>query len=254
MNIIKILLLFKLCVFTFFLGRTTPVHFGHVKLNSSSGDSNYNTDFYFNSNATQGLDPGYDAALFGGNPPSFSIYSYLVENNTGIPFTIQALSDTAMYDVVVPLGIHASQGQEVTISIIESDMPDAIDIYLEDTSNNTFTLLNTNDYIFTAESNLTGVGRFYLRFSGDALGTSESQLENLNIFADINEKTIVIAGQLQSETKVKLFDIHGRVLSNDLDTSNTRQIIDVSYLSAGIYIIELQNDTTERRIQKLIIR
>lgn len=255
MNKIKIILLVNVCAFTVFFGRMQSSHFGHIKLNISASNSSYNTDFYFNSNATLGLDPGYDSALLGGNPPSFSIYSHLVEGNTGTPFTIQTLSNTSMYNVTIPLGVNVSQGQEVTISIIETDMPDEIDIYLEDTSNNTDTLLNTSDYIFTADSNIAGVGRFYIRFDGDALGISESSSEYLNIFADINEKTIVIAGQLQSDTKAILFDINGRViLSNELDTASTRQIIDVSRLLAGIYIIELESNTIERRIQKLVIR
>jgi len=255
MNKVQIILLVKVCAFTLFFGGMQSAHFGHIKLNLSASNSNYSTDFYFNSNATLGLDPGYDAALIGGNPPSFSIYSHLVEGNTGVPFSIQALSNTSMYNVTIPLGVHASQGQEVTISIIETDMPDEIDIYLEDTSNNTFTLLNTNNYIFTASSNISGAGRFYLKFEGDALSTSSSSLDNLNIFSNKNEKSIVITGQLQTEIKVKLFDIHGRImLSDDLDTANTRQAIDVSHLSAGIYIIELENDSIERRIQKLIIR
>jgi len=239
----------------FILGRTATSHYGHIKLNLLSGQSEYNTDFYFNSNATSGLDPGYDAALYDGNPPAFSIYSHLVANDVGTPFAIQALSHTSMNDITVSLGVNASQGQEITISILETDMPDDIEIYLEDTANNSFTLLNINDYVFTADSNISGIGRFYLRFNGDALNTIESTLEELIIFTDTSEKSIVIAGKLQSETKIKLYDIRGRaILVDNLDISNTRQVLNVSHLNTGIYIIELEGETTEKRIQKLVIR
>ena len=238
----------------FILGRSSSSpHHGHIQLKSSSSESNFSTDFYFNSNATQGFDPGYDSALFSENPPAFSIYSHLVEDNSGTPLAVQTFNPIAMYDVVIPLGVNASQGQEVTLSITETDMPEDIIIYLEDTSNNSFTLLNTNDYVFTANDNLTGTGRFYLRFSGDALSVDKSNFTTVNIWS--HDKTINISGQLLSETKARLYDVNGRVvLTNTLNANSAKQTIDVSHISAGIYIMELDSKTNERRIEKLIIR
>ncbi|WP_179019675.1 PQQ-dependent sugar dehydrogenase [Winogradskyella forsetii] len=242
----------------FIAGRSSNMaHFGYIKLkaNTTNSVNEYSTDFYFNSNATQGLDPGYDAALYGSSPPAFSIYSYLVENDSGIPFTIQALSDTALNNVTVALGINASQGQELTISIFETDLPDSIDVYLEDTLNNTFTLLNSGDYTFTADTNLSGAGRFYLRFEGDALSVNNPSFDNLKISANQINRTVEITGQLEEKTSFKLFDIHGRViLSTPLDITSTQQLVDVRHLNSGIYIVELTNTSGEKRIQKLIIK
>lgn len=241
---------------TFILGRGITVHFGHIKLKASTANLEYFTDFYFNSNATSGLDPGYDAALYNsGNPPAFSIYSQLVEDTTGLPFMIQALSETAMNNVTIALGLHANQGQEVTISILETDMPDTINIYLEDRSNNTFTLLNTNDYTFTAESNLSGYGHFYLRFEAEALNITNPSIDALEISTNQLEHTIEISGQLETKTALKLYDIHGRaILSNNLDISAIKRVIDVSHLSTGIYIAVLETISGEKRKQKLILQ
>ncbi len=46
-----------------------------LKLNVSNATKNYNTDFYFNDNATLSLDQGYDAIIWNDIPPSFSVYS-----------------------------------------------------------------------------------------------------------------------------------------------------------------------------------
>ncbi|EPR70249.1 Cell wall protein Awa1p [Winogradskyella psychrotolerans RS-3] len=230
-------------------------HYGHIKLKLSSGSSNYNTDFYFNSNASEGLDPGYDASLFGSNPPAFSIYSSLIDGDANLALAIQALSNTDMSNVVVPLGVNANQGEELTFSIIESDMSDSTNMYLEDNVNNTVTLLNTSDYIFTPATDLSGTGRFYLRFETSTLSTIDVDVELVKIYANNAAKTININGQLQNNTVAKLFDTNGRlVLSNVLNTNNTSQSIDVSQLSSGVYIVELDNNTNERRIEKLIIR
>ncbi|SDH59643.1 T9SS type A sorting domain-containing protein [Winogradskyella thalassocola] len=230
-------------------------HHGYIKLKLSSASSNYYTDFFFNSNASEGLDPGYDASIFESVPPAFSIYSSLIEGNEDLVLAIQALNNVSMDDAIISLGVNANQGQELTFSIAESDMSDLTNIYLEDIVNNTVTLLNTTDYIFTPSTDLSGTGRFYLRFENTTLSTINVEAESVKIYVDNTAKTININGQLQSNTTAKLFDVNGRlVLTNVLNTNNTNQSINVSQLSSGVYIVELDNNTNERRIEKLIIR
>ncbi|MEM5564789.1 T9SS type A sorting domain-containing protein [Psychroserpens sp. AS72] len=234
--------------------RTDSPHFGHLKIGLTSSNSNSSTDIYFNTNASGDFDSGYDAGIFG-EPSSFSIYSQLINNGTTIPLAIQSLNPETMFNIIVPLGVNASQGQEITFSILENDMLDDIKVYLADTYNNTVTLLTDSDYILTPTINLSGVGRFYLSFSSDTLNVTESSLETLDIFTNDNENTIVISGQLQNGSEVELFDTNGRVvLSNSLKTNSMVHTIDVSMLSAGIYIIELNNNLNERRVQKLVIK
>ena len=100
-----------------------------------------------------------------------------------------------------------------------------------------------------------GIGRFYLRFEGDALGTTEQSLKELHIYADADNKTIVINGQLLSNTNFKLFDIHGRpVRTTELDVASSNQIIDTSQLSTAVYILELVGDAYKKHVQKVVIK
>lgn len=241
----------------FILGRSSASpHHGHLELKAISNTSEFTTDFYFNDNSSQGLDPGYDAALYGGNSPDFAIYSLLVEDITGgVPFSIQALSSNAMENVVIPLGISADQGQQIIISINESDLPSDINVYLEDTDYNLFTLLNNGEYTFTADEDLSETGRFYLRFEGNALTVTELPINKLSIYSDFSSNSIVIEGNLEEETSFVLYDLNGKNLMNDqLDISKNRQIIAVDQLSAGVYILELMSQSDSRRFEKLIIK
>ncbi|WP_299362096.1 PQQ-dependent sugar dehydrogenase [Winogradskyella sp.] len=242
----------------FIVGRpsNSSPHHGHIKLVINSDVSFYATDVYFNENATLGLDPGYDAAIFNGNAPDFALYSLLVEDITGgLPFAIQALAETALGNVVIPLGINASQGQQITLSIAETDLPSSINVYLEDTLNNTFTLLNDNNHQFILDSDISGDGRFYLRFEGSSLSISESPIDQLEIFTNQSDKTIVINGQLPHATDFKLYDITGKlIISNSLDITSIRQVIDVNSVVTGVYILELNNSANQKRIEKLIIK
>ena len=230
-------------------------HYGHLKLNITTSNSSHYTEFYFNSNASQGLDPGYDASVFGGNPPSFAIYSHLVQNNTGMAFAVQALSNTDMNNITIPLGINASQGQEISISISQSDIPESINIYIEDIETNTITRLSDNSYSFTAATNLSGTGRFYVKFEADALSTSEQSLEELKIYSNSSNNTLVIKGVLDSDTELRLFDINGRLVNYlVLDEINSEHTLNTAELHSGVYIVKLMNKNSESFTQKIIIQ
>jgi hypothetical protein len=226
----------------------------HVKLQMSKTDANYNTDIYFNNNATLGMDAGYDSALFNGTTPEFALYSHLVEANTGLDLGAQAVHYDAMNNVVIPLGVNATQGEQLSIRIFESDIPDGVAVYLEDTVANTFTLLTASDYVFTPSTNLSGTGRFFLRFNEDTLSTSEANFESVQIYATQTPKTLHINGALQGAAKVELYDIQGRlILSSPLDSSLTNNQIDISTLTTGVYIVNLSNGV-QQKSQKVIIR
>ncbi|GGW63445.1 hypothetical protein GCM10008085_14170 [Winogradskyella epiphytica] len=229
-------------------------HYGHLKLKISSGTASFSTDLYFNSNASDGIDPGYDAALYSQTPPAVSIYSHLVEDSSDLALAIQSLHNTAMNNAVIPLGVHAYQGEEITISIEENDMSDDIKIYLEDRLNNTFTLLNSENFVYVPDTNLSGAGRFYLNFENVSLSVKDTNFEKLSIVSNNAENTIVINGLVQVGTNAKLYDVNGRVvLSQPLSVNSSSQEINVSQLTAGVYIMELNSNTNERRIEKLII-
>jgi hypothetical protein len=232
-----------------------PIHYGYLKLYITASNSIRYTEFYFNSNATQGLDPGYDTSVYGGTPPPFAIYSHLVQNNTGIAFAVQALSDTDMNNITVPLGINASQGQEILLSIAETDIPQSINIYIEDRETNTLTLLNENTYSFTAATNLSGTGRFFVKFEADALSTIEQTLDRLKIYSDSSNHTLVIKGALDSDTELRLFDINGRLINYlVLDEMTTKHTLNIGELDTGVYIVKLKNKNSESFTQKIIIQ
>jgi len=224
----------------FILGRNSESnHIGRFKVNLNSATSSYFTDFYFNSNASQDLDPGYDSKVFGETVSSFSIYSHLVQNNVGDAMAVQSLGANDLNNVVISLGLNAVQGEQITISLSDFDLPSSIEVVLEDALENTFTVLNTSNYTFTPNSNLSGVGRFFLRVSEDAMSLIENPLDVIQIYA-LN-KLLVVNGIVKTNTDLNLYDIQGRlVMSKTLDSSIVNQSIDVSNATTGVYIVVLE--------------
>eukprot|EP01093_Parvamoeba_rugata_P003872 TRINITY_DN15278_c0_g1_i1.p1 TRINITY_DN15278_c0_g1~~TRINITY_DN15278_c0_g1_i1.p1 ORF type:complete len:108 (+),score=31.74 TRINITY_DN15278_c0_g1_i1:69-392(+) len=103
---------------------------------------------------------------------------------------IQALETNDINNTTIALGINALQGQEITVSLSESTLPNATEVYLEDTLTNTFTVLSDHDYTFTALSDISGFGRFYLRMESEALSVEQQFLDEIKIYSNVNEKNI----------------------------------------------------------------
>ncbi|WP_460218902.1 GEVED domain-containing protein [Psychroserpens sp. MEBiC05023] len=225
------------------------------KLNLSSANNNAFTSVYFIDGTTRGQDDGYDAGSYFSNAGEFSIFTNLVEDNTGLDIAIQSLPYEDFSDVSVPVGIHAEADIELVISLDNnSTIPPNINIYLEDTQANTLTLLNDSNYTFMPAETLSGTGRFFLRYSGDTLSQPENTLNSILVYTNTDYDEIIIKGTFASQTEARLYDIQGRlVLSEYLDESNSFNRMHVPGVSPGVYIVNLSNGEGVKT-QKLILK
>lgn len=237
----------------FIAGRNSGTN-QNLRLQLNTNTKSYTTDLYFNNNSSNGLDVGYDAAVFGGNANSFALYSQLVEDNQGFDIAIQSLSSEFLSQVnSIPLGVNANQGEQLTITIENSSLSEGINVYLEDVIENTFTLLNTNDYVFSAATDLEGIGRFYIHFDNTTLSNPEIGANVLEIYTIKDQKEIVVKGQLQDRSKAELFDINGRkILSLMLNTDKNYNTIATNGLAHGVYILKIFSNTYTQ-VKKVMI-
>ncbi len=224
-----------------------------VKIKAATATKSCGTQFYFNDHATLALDHGYDGKVLGAMP-NFALYSKTVAGESELPLALQALNPADLTDTTIPLGVKASAGEQITFSITEISLPSTVEVYLEDNANNTFTLLNNGDYTLTPNVNLSGTGRFFLRFTDAALSTTKASLDKLQIYTNYNARTLTITGNLTETTRARIYDLEGRLVNTaQLRASNQTQTIDMSSLSAGVYVVQLENKT-QNKTQKVIWR
>lgn len=236
----------------FILGRNNSI--SHMSLRIQNSANNYDTDFYFSDNCSSGLDIGYDAGSFDASDAEFSLFSHLVTDNVGVDLAIQCLSFDDIENIVVPLGMNASTGDTISVNIQESDLSEDINIYLEDNLDNTFTLLNSNTYSFTAIEDLEGTGRFFLHFSPSTLSIDDNVVNGLEIFTSTNPNYLNIKGKLNGPSQLDLYDVQGRlVLTKTLESGSNTNSISVDSLHAGVYVVNLSVSGVVRT-EKVIIK
>jgi hypothetical protein len=219
-----------------------------IKLFISQNELVNSTRLYFAENASIGFDNGLDASMFTGVGYDLAIYSHLVAGDSQKKIETQFLPNSNYEDAIVPIGVKAVKGKEITISATALNLPKGINIFLEDRKNNTLTNLNEVDFSIVLEEDLDGVGRFFLRTSSKVLATNFSELSGVSIYE--NNQRLRVVGLQQAEGSVSIFNMLGKqVVLQKFTSSNTLDIM-LPKLAAGVYIARLQTakGTLSRKI------
>ena len=235
-----------------FLPRKAQTLDSSFKLNLESSNSLTHTDVYFNSNASEGLDIGYDVGTYANLASSFSLYSKLASGEYfETNFAIQAISNDLSETVVIPLGVHTSAGESHSISIDDVSLLESINVYLKDYETGTLTLLNNGAYSFSTDSTLEGTSRFELRLTNTTLGIESDELIT-NFKAVYQNDAVVLVGDFNLDDKVEIYDIMGRLTQAHTIKGNHSIEISKDELATGVYLAKINRDGNSKTIKFII--
>jgi hypothetical protein len=154
--------------------------------------------------------------------------------------------------MIVPVGLIAQAGKELTFSIDAKNLPNEISIYLEDRLNNTFVNLSEGSNTIKLQNDIKTIGRFYLHTTSQKLEYIDvtQTLENISIYKS-SENTITIAGLRTENASLNVYSILGKKVVNMQFNSTGVHVIELPKIATGVYIIELNSDLG--KINKKII-
>ncbi|WP_159951510.1 lamin tail domain-containing protein [Polaribacter septentrionalilitoris] len=224
-----------------------------IKLFLNDGTLNRNTEIYYIEETTTGFDNGYDSSIFGGTSHEFSIFTELLSKNVSKKLGIQSLPNSNYENMVIPLGINAELGKDITISADVQNLPSGLKLFLEDRSNNTYTRLDevNSEYKITLSETLNGVGRFYLHTTQSVLNVDDSiVLNSVSIFKTSNSN-LRVTGLPKGKGSISLYNIIGKqVFTTSFKSSNVNNI-SLPRLTTGVYFVNLM--TKKGKLNKKII-
>lgn len=203
----------------------------------------------FDSQATSGIDRGYEGEAFPDAIKDLGIYTLIADGTVSNPFAVQTVNDSNLVQLQIPVGINVTTGT-YTLSMQNTNLPEGLEVILTDLANGNETVLNKHEYTFTiADSKLESTDRFLITFQSDALSTGNNSLEDLQITAFQN--TITVNGNLKNNTALKVYDLQGRLVAQSALSNNNRQLSLND--SAGVYVVSLSN-AQGSKTQKVILK
>ena len=149
------------------------------------------TRFYFDYGLGLGLDPGYDAGAYNS---SMALSSRLAEDDQGINMGINAMNIDSFEQTTIPLVINREAGTTFRISMEDSTIPESVDVLLLDTQTQISTNLRDQDFILSPQSDLSGMGRFYLKMGSNSLGGNDVEESYISIYKPSDRDCIVMEG------------------------------------------------------------
>ena len=209
---------------------------------------------YYIDDMTTGFDVGYEGELFNGVSNPLAIYTHLVADSEGKNYQVQSLPPNNYENMIVPVGINAVSGSDITIDASTNNFPSGINIYLEDKQDNSFTLLEADsNFSFTPENNLDGIGRFYIHTTTSSLSTDDFGFNNtLSIYTSSRENLRVVGVQ-NGTANIQLYNILGKEVLKDSFEGNGMNDIALPILNSGVYIVKIATETGTTN-KKIIIQ
>ena len=223
-----------------------------VKIQLSVNGAIQYAKLYYLNTATTGFDVGYEGEVFGGTTNEFSIYTHLLTDNVGKKYQVQSLPNSEYESMVIPVGVKAAANKEIIISAEALNLPEDVNVFLEDKQTNTFTRLDeaNSNYKITLTEDLDGIGRFYLHTTSSVLNTDKVAINN-NISIYTSSKDLHIIGVQNGITKVSLYNILGKQILHTSFKGNGVNTIPLPNFNSGVYIVQLETET--RIVNKKII-
>lgn len=197
------------------------------------------TKVFYVSGKTIGFDNGFDSKIFSGINNDFTVFTELVGNNQGKKLAIQTLDKDD--DSIIPVGIIANLGEEITFSLESENFGEDASIYLEDKSTGAFINLSETSYKTTMTEEAKSVGRFYIHNAENSLSTENLNIDNIGIYkSSTNEITIT---GLSSGATFKIFSVTGKKVLQTKINSNGASKLSLPSLNSGVYIVQLYTET-----------
>jgi hypothetical protein len=215
-----------------------------IKLNLTEGLQSRFTKIYYIDTATTGFDNGYDGETFGGIQNLVDVFTHLAANSEGKKYQIQAVPNSDFENMVIPVGVKAAAGKEITFSVEALNIPSGINVYFEDKTTNTITLLSEANatYKVTLAEALDGIGRFYLHTKASSvLSTETIALGNVSIYTT-DASTLRVAGLSQGKASVKVFSLLGKQVFETSFNATGVKDMQLPKLTSGIYVVQLATE------------
>ena len=136
----------------------------------------------------------------------FTVYTELVGDQEGTKLAIQTLDkdDTS----IIPVGVIANVGKEITFSLESENLGEDVSIYLEDKLTGAFINVSETTYQATITEEAQSVGRFYIHNTSASLSTENLNANNISIYkSSFNEITI---NGVTTKATFKMFSVTGK--------------------------------------------
>jgi hypothetical protein len=221
-----------------------------LQLTATKGTNERSLMVVYGDGMTSGNDPGYDVGLLSASS-DLEIYTSLVNGDVDVNLARQALPFAEIGETVIPVGVDAGSGGEVTFSAFT--VPSGSNRYwLHDKLTGSYTDLTLNSYTVTLPAQTYGTGRFFIIASASTPTNikPEAETEGLRIWNSAGK--VVIRGSVSEMAVCEVIDLQGKTVLKTRLADGDLNTVSVPSGMHGVYIVRI-TDRLKITIRKVAI-
>jgi len=219
------------------------------------------TRLFYNEIGTPAMDPGYDSGTFSIKRLDIKTrLSESTEENANVDLATQTLSNLNFEEQIVPIALHTEEDQIVSISAEHINLPEHLEIYLEDRQEAQFYNLKKSSAKFVFENAQSEPGRFYLHTKQANFWEEEPEEEPVGAvpfdFHKLQGNVLYFEGITSNEQyRISLYNLAGyKVVETAAEINPSNYEVQLpSYLSKGVYVLRIQKPDGKVMTKKIIV-
>ena len=219
------------------------------------------TRLFYNEIGTPAMDPGYDSGTFSIKRLDIKTrLSESTEENANVDLATQTLSNLNFEEQIVPITLHTEEDQIVSISAEHINLPEHLEIYLEDRQEAQFYNLKKSSAKFVFENAQSEPGRFYLHTKQANFWEEEPEEEPVGAvpfdFHKLQGNVLYFEGITSNEQyRISLYNLAGyKVVETAAEINPSNYEVQLpSYLSKGVYVLRIQKPDGKVMTKKIIV-
>ncbi|CAL2092434.1 T9SS type A sorting domain-containing protein [Tenacibaculum sp. 190524A02b] len=230
-----------------------------IHLNISDDTNKMQAKIYYIEGATEGFDNGFDGPIFSGNRTDhLNIYTTAVNGNSEKKLAIQSLPNQNYENMVIPIGVQTKKQGNIAIAANLINFPSGLNVFIEDTVNNTFVQLNQekDSYKVTLPSNYNSSNRFFLHTSYNTLSTLENATTKpISMFVNLQKELVIKNLGTNENIQVSIYNTIGQEITNTSFNNKITNTLtfNLSKFTNGIYMVKLVSNNVKTS-KKIIIK
>lgn len=232
-----------------------------IKLFISNDQRLASTRLFYNEIGTPAMDPGYDSGTFSIKRLDIKTrLSESTEENANVDLATQTLSNLNFEEQIVPIALHTEEDQIVSISAEHINLPDHLEVYLEDRQEAQFYNLKKSSAKFVFENAQSEPGRFYLHTKQANFWEEEPEEEPLGAvpfdFHKLQGNVLYFEGITSNQQyRISLYNLAGyKVVETAAEINPSNYEVQLpSYLSKGVYVLRIQKPDGKVMTKKIIV-
>ncbi len=204
------------------------------------------TKILFIKGCTNDFDNGYDGTVFTGANNSTILYTQLASQENKKKLSIQSVAFSSLENSTIPLGVNANKNETIIFSASKNNIPEAVQIYIEDRHKKTYANLTNKNYSIKLEENTYDTGRFYIHIISNTLVTEDAIINSKTFqIHQTNPQELTLTNVATGTIKLSLYSGNGsHIKSVVLNTDGTCKIY-IPRLSSGLYFLNVNSKKGE---------